>query len=126
MSHDRGVRAQRWLAEYLRPWWPGAESAGSGRRGRDIDNTPGVAWEMKTANEFRPLAWVKQCRDNAGADLPVTVYLPNKCGEQSIGDALAILPLHILMGLLEDATYAPPPMRKMPHPPPLITGLPEV
>jgi hypothetical protein len=111
MSHDRGVRAQRWLAAYLSKWWPDAVSTGSGRRGADVENTPGVAWEMKTASEFRPLSFVEQAAKYAGGCLPVVVYLPNGCGEQSIGDALAFMPLHRLMDVLQDAGYAPEPRR---------------
>lgn len=110
MSRTRGVALQLAAARYLARWWPSAESAGSGRNGRDILGTPGVAFEIKTARDFRPLSWVKQAKRNAGtADVPVTVYVPNGVGERSAGAWLAIIPLDDLMGLLVEARYAPHP-----------------
>lgn len=107
MSHDRGVRAQHWIANYLRRWWPLAEAVGSGRRGTDVLNTPGVSWEVKTANEFRPVGYVKQAAANCGGALPIVVYIPNGTGEKTVENALAIVPLHLMAALLEDAGYTP-------------------
>lgn len=108
MSHDRGLRLQNALAAYLRHWWPLAESAGAGRNGTDVTNTPGVVWESKTAREFKPTMFVRQAklaaRDTA---LPVVVYWPDGHGAKSAGEALAILPLKSLMELLVAAEYTP-------------------
>lgn len=109
MSHDRGLRLQNALAAYLRAWWPLAESAGAGRGGTDVTNTPGVVWESKTAREFKPTAFVRQAKAAAAAEaaLPVVVYWPDGCGAGSAAQALAIVPLESLMKVLEEAQYTP-------------------
>lgn len=112
MSRARGNDLQNQLAKYLRAWWPHAESAGAGRNGTDVLGTPGVAWENKTAidfkRDFRPLAWVAQARMNSRAqDVPVVVYWPRGVGARSADQAMAILPLDQLMKLLEDSGHAP-------------------
>jgi hypothetical protein len=103
------VRLQNALALYLRQWWPHAESAGSGRQGRDILGTPGVWWENKTTadGEHRPGAFMRQAVKGAwpGLELPVVVWWPPGCGEPS--KAIAMLPLPDLMGLLTDAGFTP-------------------
>jgi hypothetical protein len=109
MSHDRGLRLQNALAAYLRHWWPLAESAGAGRNGTDVTNTPGVVWESKTAREFKPTMFVRQARAAAASSdaLPVVVYWPDGCGASSADATLAILPLANLMRILEEAQYTP-------------------
>lgn len=122
MTRDRGNRLQNALAAYLTRWWEHAESAGAGRNGTDVLGTPGVVWEAKTAvdfkRDFRPAAWVKQAVGHAdGAPLmwhgepalpvPVVVYFPPGIGEQNTANSLAIMPLHVLMRLLEEAEYTP-------------------
>lgn len=108
MSHDRGLRLQNALAVYLRHWWPLAESAGAGRNGTDVTNTPGVVWESKTAREFKPTMFVDQAKKAAkNGALPVVVYFPDGCGEKATDAALAILPLGRLMKILEEAEYTP-------------------
>ncbi len=107
MSHDRGLRLQNALAAYLSHWWPLAESAGAGRNGTDVTNTPGVVWESKTAREFKPAAFVRQARAAAGGALPVVVYWPDGCGAGSAASALAIMPLGRLMEILEAGEYTP-------------------
>lgn len=111
MSRARGNALQNALATYLRAWWPHAESAGAGRNGRDILGTPGVAFEVKTADDFKrdfkPTIWVKQAQANAKGDVPAVVYFPRGIGEAHTGQALAILPLDELLGLLEDGAYPP-------------------
>lgn len=121
MSRDRGIRLQAALAAYLRRWWPSAESTPSGRPGTDILGTPAVAWECKTAREFSPQAFVRQAKAHArepvrdGGDLPVAVYFPPGLGARSCGQALAILALDDLMGLLVDAGHAPYPAEAAPE-----------
>jgi hypothetical protein len=107
VSRDRGVRAQNWLARYLATsGWPHAEAAGSGRKGTDILNTPGIVWENKTAAEWDVLAWVRQAkRHSVYDDLPVTVYWPVGVGEQTPECALGILPLPVLLSLLRAAGF---------------------
>lgn len=115
MSRDRGVRAQNWLAAYLAGHgFPQAESTGSGRRGTDIQGTPGLVWENKTAREFRPAAWVDQARGHARdfATVPVTVYWPQGVGERGADAAMAILALPDLVALLRAAGYGEPDLQQ--------------
>jgi hypothetical protein len=107
MSKARGLRLQNALARYLVPWWQYAESAGPGRPGTDVTNTPGGVWETKTADEFRPLAWVRQAQAHkrGGNALAITVYWPRGVGEAQVTDCLAILRLEDVMMLLEQADY---------------------
>jgi hypothetical protein len=90
-----------------------AESAGSGRNGRDVLGTPGVSWENKTARDFkgsfRPRQWVAQARMNSSAtEVPIVVYWPDGVGELSVEQAMTIMPLDWCMRILEAGGYAPP------------------
>lgn len=110
MTRARGGVLQNALARYLIPWWPHAESAGAGRQGTDVLGTPGVVWECKTADDFkrdfRPQQWISQARAHARADdVPVVVYFPRGIGEANTPNALAILPVHVLIRMLEEAGY---------------------
>lgn len=125
MSRQRGNNLQNALARYLTAWWPHAESAGAGRNGSDVLGTPGVAWECKTAydfkRDFRPAAWIRQAQQHLPdcichlgmpdckheATVPVVVYFPPGVGAANTGNTLAILPMHVLMHLLEGAGYTP-------------------
>lgn len=111
MTRDRGNRLQNALAAYLTRWWEHAESAGAGRNGTDVTGTPGVVWECKTAvdfkRDFRPAQWVAQAlghRDRL-SDIPAVVYFPPKVGAENVGQAMAIVPMHVLMRLLTEAQY---------------------
>lgn len=119
MSRDRGTRLQNALTDYLRNWWPDAESAGSGRQGRDVLHTPGVWWENKTAadGEHRPGQFMRQAVRGAAetgnekyqirGDIPVVVWWPPGVGGARPELAVAMLPLPELMDLLVLAEYAP-------------------
>lgn len=107
MSVDRGIRSQHWLADYLAKWWPLAEAVGSGRRGTDVLNTPGVAWENKACAEFKPTGFIRQATATAGKNLPVAVYWPTGCGQKSVEYTLAIVTYPQLKQLLDDAGYTP-------------------
>ncbi len=118
MSRDRGNRLQNALAAYLARWWAHAESAGAGRQGTDVLGTPGVVWECKTANDFRrdfrPAAWIAQAAGHVSAqEVPVVVYFPPGLGSANTGNALAIMPLHVLMHVLQEGGYAPPEEKRM-------------
>jgi hypothetical protein len=110
VSQDKGKRAAGWVAAYLRAWYPSAEKPGSSSlRGRDVLGTPGLAVEVKTGVEWRH-RWVDQAAGYAApGELAVIFYLPPGCGERSIGDGLAVLPVRALMPLLVAAGYAPEP-----------------
>ena len=103
MSRDKGNRANAWVASYLRAWWPLAEAIPNGRAGADVENTPGVSFEVKTGAQWRE-AWLRQAAKYDGK-VKVLVYLPPGCGEKQVAHAQAIVPLHVLMQLLKDAGY---------------------
>jgi len=107
VSRDRGNRAAAWVAAYLTAWWSLAEKTANGRPGADIQNTPGVAFEVKTGATWRS-QWIEQAAGyGLNGNLPVVVYLPPGMGEKSVHNAQAVMPLHVLMQLLEDAGYTP-------------------
>lgn len=120
VSRARGNVLQNALAAYLARWWEHAESAGAGRNGTDVLGTPGVVWEAKTAvdfkRDFRPSQWVEQSKGHAGlhslatalghtTDVPVVVYFPPGIGARGTDHALAIMPMHVLMRVLQEAGY---------------------
>jgi hypothetical protein len=104
VSRDKGNRAAAWVAVYLRAWWPLAEKTPNGVRGPDIENTPGVAFEVKTGLVWRT-EWMTQAARNGDGLVSPVVYLPPGCGETRVGNAYGIVPLHVLMQLLEEAGY---------------------
>jgi hypothetical protein len=110
MSHNRGLDLQNKLADYLAAnGFPGAQSTGAGRPGIDILGTPGLAWENKTADEFRILEFVGQARANAGAlDVPIVAYWPRGAGAKSVAHIPAIVPLAWLVRVLREAGYGDP------------------
>jgi hypothetical protein len=110
VSRSKGNRAPEWVAAWLRAWFPSADKTPNSRQGRDIENTPGLAVEVKTGAEWRPVQWMKQAAGYAApGELAVLVYLPPGLGEAKVGDALAIVPLSELMPLAVAAGYAPEP-----------------
>ena len=118
MSKARGNALPNALATYLKAWWPFAEATGGGRNGRDITSTPGVAFEVKTADDFKrdfkPTIWMRQAKANSGdADVPVVVYYPRGCGEAHTPQAMAILPLDWFMTLAQLSGFAPAATRKV-------------
>ena len=56
MSRAKGLEAPAWVAAYLRSWFPSAFKTPNSRKGRDIENTPGIAFEVKTVMEWSPKA----------------------------------------------------------------------
>lgn len=111
MSQAKGKRAAGWVAAYLTTWFPSAEKQpSSSLPGRDVLGTPGVAIEVKTSATWSPGKWVAQAVGYAlPGEVGLLIYLPPGCGERSVGEALAILPLDSLMPLLVAAGYAPEP-----------------
>lgn len=109
MSRAKGNRAAGWVADWIRPWFPSAERTPNGRPGRDILGTPGVAFEVKTSMTWRTSAITQAAGYAMPGEVPVVVYLPPGCGERSVGDAFAIMPLRVLMPVLSEAGYAPQP-----------------
>jgi hypothetical protein len=110
VSRAKGNRAPDWVADYLRPYFPDACKTPNGRPGRDIENTPGLAIEIKTGAEWRPLAWLKQAERYAGeGELPLLVYFPPGFGERATGETLSIVRTRLIMPVLVEAGYAPAP-----------------
>lgn len=101
----RGMRTQLLVAEHLRAnGWAHATSAGSGRPGTDILETPDIACEVKARAGLDPLAWVKQAEKDADGRLPFVVFRPNGLGETP-GRWVAFLRFDDLVGLLRAAGY---------------------
>lgn len=109
MSRDKGLAAPAWVAAYLSRWWPGAEKTPNSRPGRDLLGTPGVAFEVKTSPRWSHKAITQAAGYARAGEVALVVYLPPGCGELSVADALAILPLREIMPLLVAAGYAPEP-----------------
>lgn len=110
MSRGRGLNLQNELARYLvANGFPGAQSTGPGRPGVDILGTPGVAWENKTADEFRILEFCAQARANAGAlDVPIVAYWPRGSGARSVELIPTIIPMLWTNRLLRWSGYGDP------------------
>ena len=101
----RGMRTQLLVAEHMKAnGWPFATSAGAGRSGSDVLNTPDVAVEVKARSDLSPLAWVKQAEDAADGRLPFVVFRPNGLGEHP-ESFLAMLRFGDLIDLLRAAGY---------------------
>jgi hypothetical protein len=110
MSRAKGNQAPDWVAAYLRPWFPDAQKTPNGRPGRDLENTPGMAIEVKTGAEWRPYKWMRQAAGYAlDGELPVLLYLPPGLGKLHVAETMAIVPLRVLMPLAVADGYAPPP-----------------
>lgn len=104
----RGMRTQKLVAEYLRDrGWPFADTAGAGRSGADVTNTPDIAVEVKARADLNPLAWVRQAEAAAEGRLPFVVFRCNGQGEDA-GQYLAMLRLADLVPLLHAAGYGSP------------------
>jgi hypothetical protein len=115
VSQDRGKRAARWVADWLRPWWPSIEATPGGRNGIDLLGTPGVAWEVKTEADWRPAGALAQAARNAAAgEIPIVIYLPPGVGADTVGDrAHIVMAPAVVMALLVAAGYAPAPTQKV-------------
>jgi len=95
----RGYRTQKVIAEYLKQWWPYADTAGAGRQGEDILNIPTLSIEVKARSDFQPLAWIKQSASNANGKLPIVIMRCNGQGED-VGQYLAFMRVDDLMPIL--------------------------
>ena len=97
----RGYRTQKVIADYLKQWFPYADTAGSGRQGEDILNVPTISIEVKARADFQPLAWIKQAESNATGKLPMVIMRCNGQGEDA-GQYLAFVKLKDIMPILAD------------------------
>lgn len=109
-TRRKGNEAPDWVADYLRPWYPDACKTPNGRPGRDLENTLGIAVEVKTAAEWRPLQWRRQAeRYPTPGELPLLVYFPPGFGERAVGDTLSIVRTRLLVPALVEAGFVPAP-----------------
>jgi hypothetical protein len=97
----RGYRTQKVIADYLKQWFPYADTAGAGRQGEDILNVPTISIEVKARSDFQPLAWIKQAQSNAAGKLPMVIMRCNGQGEDA-GQYLAFVKLKDIMPILAD------------------------
>lgn len=97
----RGYRTQKVIAEYLKTWFPYADTAGAGRQGEDILNVPTLSIEVKARADFQPLAWIKQAESNAAGKLPMVIMRCNGQGEDA-GEYLAFVKVKDIMPILAD------------------------
>jgi hypothetical protein len=97
----RGYRTQKVIADYLKQWFPYADTAGAGRQGEDILNVPTISIEVKARADFQPLAWIKQAESNATGKLPMVIMRCNGQGEDA-GQYLAFVKVKDIMPILAD------------------------
>jgi hypothetical protein len=115
VSRDKGNRAPDWVAAWLRPYWPDAVKTPNSRPGRDIENTPGVAIEVKTGAEWRPDKWTRQAEGYAApGEVPLLWYFPPGFGERVVGETMLIVRPRLLLPVLVEAGYAPAPRPRGP------------
>lgn len=96
----RGYKTQAVVAEWLKQWYPYAESTGAGRQGEDITGIP-FSIEVKARSDFSPLAWIKQAETNKGDKLAFVVSRCNGQGEDA-SQYLAFMRLGDLMNILKE------------------------
>lgn len=101
----RGMRTQLLVAEHLKAnGWPHAQSAGAGRPGADVLETPDIAVEVKARTNLDPLAWVKQAEKSADGRFPFAVFRCNGQGEDAT-KYVAMVRFGDLVQLLQAAGY---------------------
>jgi hypothetical protein len=99
------MRTQLLVADHLRKnGWPHASSAGAGRSGSDVLETPDIAVEVKARADLNPVGWLKQAIKAADGRLPMAVFRPNGVGERP-EDFIAFLRFDDLIALLRAAGY---------------------
>jgi hypothetical protein len=94
----RGYRTQKVVADYLKQFYPYAESTGAGRQGSDILGTP-YDIEVKAVTKFSPLGWIKQIKERKSDKLGFVVLRCNGQGEKA-GEYVVLLPLQDFMKVL--------------------------
>lgn len=94
----RGYRTQKVVADYLKQFYPYAESTGAGRQGSDILGTP-YDIEVKAVTKFSPLGWIKQIKERKSDKLGFVVLRCNGQGEKA-GEYVVLLPLEDFMKVL--------------------------
>lgn len=106
----RGYRTQKVVADYLKEWWPNAESTGAGRQGSDITGVP-FDIEVKARTAFQPKAWLDQARKRSKGTLSFVVMRFNGQGENS-AEYGVMIQFSDLIQLLQLTSYS----NEMPNP----------
>lgn len=101
------MESQKLVAVAFSDLFPFAESAGSGRPGRDILGTPGLAVEVKARRGLDVPAWLRQAVKEAEktADLPLLIWRPDGMGPQTVDLWPMTMPFGIGRELLREAGY---------------------
>jgi hypothetical protein len=99
----RGYKTQRVVADYLRQWWPYADSTGAGRTGSDIINVP-FDVEVKARTGFQPKAALDQLKSREQGKIGFAVLRLNGQGENP-KDYCALMRFEDLAALLVAAGY---------------------
>ena len=99
----RGYRTQRVVADYMRQWFPFADSAGAGRTGSDVLNVP-FDVEVKARAGFNPKAVLDQLKSRESGKLGFAVLRLNGQGETP-ENYCCIIRMDDLMGILIQAGY---------------------
>ena len=99
----RGYKTQRIVANYLRQWWPYADSVGAGRTGSDILNFP-FDVEVKARTGFQPKAALDQLKSREQGKIGFAVLRLNGQGEDP-KDYCALMRFEDLEALLVAAGY---------------------
>ena len=99
----RGMRTQKLVADYMRQWFPFADSAGAGRTGSDVLNVP-FDVEVKARAGFNPKAVLDQLKSRESGKLGFAVLRLNGQGENPEGYC-CIIRMDDLMGILIQAGY---------------------
>ena len=99
----RGYRTQRIVSDYMRQWFPFADSAGAGRTGSDVLNVP-FDVEVKARAGFDPKAALNQLKSRESGKLGFAVLRLNGQGENP-EEYCCIIRMDDLMGLFIQAGY---------------------
>ena len=99
----RGYRTQKVVADYLKRWYPNAESTGAGRQGTDITGVP-FDIEVKARTGFAPLEAVKQLKLRESDKLGFVVLRMNGQGENA-EDYMVCMTLKDFMLFTEGQPY---------------------
>ena len=105
----RGYKTQKVVADWLKQWYPYAESTGAGRQGEDITGVP-FSIEVKARSDFQPLAWIKQAEAYKRDNIAFVVSRCNGQGEDA-SQYLAFMRLGDLMTILQERTQNNEPTR---------------
>lgn len=103
----RGRATEELVAAYLRAHgWPLASRRPAALPGADIENTPGISFEVKARRELDLTGWLKQACTRDG--IPAVVERPDGYGPETVEKWPAVLPFAVLVQLLREAGYGEP------------------